>query len=440
VNTRALTRGLNIMVLLLVCALAVPGWPGSLTDRPKPVPNLSALPEAAMVPVTTASATPSLFQSAMKPLMDEAFRRRQERWTKDPAAATRVDQQLNAQRINFLLFGYGETHEPPITERAFIGSYTIASYDLASGRMDLVSFTHDIRGPEIERFARKQGQEKVTPIRIDRAYQMGGFDLTREVMEGATGLSLDYQVAFDDGALAGAIDKVFGGINIDVPATFTVNAFYLRNVKYPGATFTKGPQVLTGTQVLQFIKTVPVEQIYDKELEHNARKHRAVRALMDNLKGHATDIGFWIGALGFFNSELSGGGIAYDFDVARLVSGNLGSLLATAGQAFSGKDNSQSDSVPGVRHSVYVVDIASGDGGVQWVKADMAQNPITRAEVDSGLYVDLAMEVPYNSDPNSPDLAWGYWRSVRSLVNQRFTQHEKWVTNEVCPTATYCRG
>ena len=153
----------------------------------------------------------------------------------------RLDPAPERHALNFLLFGYGETHEPPLTERAFIGSLTIFSYDYATRQIDLVSLTHDIRAPEAERYLHAPGPgRQVGPIKIDQAYSMGGFDLMRRTLEDATGLAIDFQLAFNESAIAGATDNVFGGLDVDVPLAFKVNAFYLDGEKYPAGEFQPG--------------------------------------------------------------------------------------------------------------------------------------------------------------------------------------------------------
>src|SRR5439155_10478751 len=200
---------------------------------------------------------------------------------------------------------------------------TIFSYDYATRQIDLVSLTHDIRAPEAERFLHLQGQPQVGPIKIDQTYSMGGFDLMRKTVEDATGLAIDFQLAFRESAIQGATDNVFDGLDVDVPLSFKVNGFYLDAVKYPGGEFQKGPQRLNGVQVIQFIKTVPVEEHYDPALEHNARKHQVFRSIMDALKEHAGDVTFLGRAALFFSGQVAHDSIAYVFDLRSLIVDNL---------------------------------------------------------------------------------------------------------------------
>jgi hypothetical protein len=425
-----------VVVAILVAVVAMVAVLVALAETPAPEENLPLAPiptetavpvaasavgavSAADTPTPAPSPTPlaideSQFERVLHPLLLEAKRRRLANAAQDPTYWTRLDPRLNATRLNFLLFGYGETHEPPLTERAFIGSLTIFSYDYATHQIDLVSLTHDIRAPEAERYLHNQGQDQVGPIKIDRTYGIGGFDLMRRTLEDASGLAIDFQLAFRESAIQGATDSVFNGLDVDVPLGFRVNGFYLDNVKYPGGEFHQGLQHLNGIQVIQFIKTVPVEEHYDPRLEHNARKHLVFRSIMDSLKQHSGDVAFLGRAALFFSSQVSSDSIAYDFDLRTLVVDNLRKLMTNFG-----RPDAPDTGMPGVQRTLYVVDPASGDGGVQWVQANAHDNPITERDIAQHVYGELAMEVPYHGDPYADDLANGYWTDVRHLIANR---------------------
>jgi hypothetical protein len=235
-------------------------------------------------------------------------------------------------------------------------------------------------------------------------------------VEDATGLSIDFQLAFKEAAIAAATDDVFGGLDVDVPLAFDVNAYYLDGVKYPAGSFPKGVQHLNGQQVIQFIKTVPVEEHYDPSLEHNARKHLVFRSIMDSLREHSSDVGFISRAALFFTGQVANDSIAYDFDLKPLLVDNLRSTMMDIGRSAP-----SDDSMPGVARTMYIVDPASGDGGVQWVKANARDNPVTARDIDAHKYNELAMEVPYHGDPYAPDLVSGYWSDVRNVVLKHLT-------------------
>src|SRR5262249_37976896 len=134
---------------------AAPSGSASVADATT-TPGALGAPAAAAAPTRPPTATAvqartasdeTEFERVLHPFLVDAKRRRQANATEDPSYWTRLDPKLNSTRLNFLLYGYGETHEPPLTERAFIGSLTIFSYDYATRKIDLVSLTHDIRAP-----------------------------------------------------------------------------------------------------------------------------------------------------------------------------------------------------------------------------------------------------------------------------------------------------
>jgi hypothetical protein len=358
----------------------------------------------------------SLFDVLSRSLLKEAQKRREKRAKNDPNYYKRVDKELNAARINILLFGYGETHEPPVTEKAIIGSHTIISYDLREQSADVISITHDTRAPEIERkLGIAGGRHSVR--RIDQAYFVGGFELMGQTLENATGLAMDFQISFHDVAVQGFVDNVFGGVEVNVPMTFEVHPFYLDGQKYPATRFPKGRQKLNGVQVIQFIKTVPVAEVaYDVSLEHNLRKQIIFESLLESMKTKSVDPRFWLNLGRFATGEISSRAIAYDFDQNAIVRDQLGSIVVDLG-TYVAKDNLQPGGldIPRIDETLYIVDQAQGDGGVRWVDPNV-DDPYMRADIKAGVYANYDMEVPYNGNPYAADLANEYWGSVRNLV------------------------
>ncbi|MBI3741078.1 MAG: LCP family protein [Chloroflexi bacterium] len=358
----------------------------------------------------------TIFDALAKPLVNEAYKRREERRKTEPDFAKRIDAKLNDGRINILLFGYGESHEPPATEKAIIGSHTIISYQFVTGKADLISFTHDIRGPEIEQTLKQRGF-KSPAVRIDQAYNVGGFALQRKMIEDATGLVIDFQVTFKDVVIQNMIDQVFGTLEVDVPVAFKVYPFYLEGRKYPAGSFPKGSQNLSGTQVIQFIKTVPnSDGGYEKSLEHNQRKHIILQGLLNALSKRRAESSLWLKMTGFLTKEMVTGTVVYDFDPIPLVVKNVNETT-TAISKFMASEKSSALTLPQIHSSIYIVDAAIGDGGVQWVNANGSINPITQRDLSAGIYTSPDIEVPLNANPYG-DLVNEYWPSVRELVKR----------------------
>ena len=324
---------------------------------------------------------------------------------------------MNQGRINFLLFGHGETYEPPIAVDVIIGSLSILSYDLRTGRADIVSLTHDTRAPEIERFLAQRGEPSLA-VKIDQAYRLGGFDLMRKTVEDATGLSTDFQIAFKDSLLINLVDDVLGGIEIDNPADFEVQSFYLDGKRFEAGRFSKGRQPLNGTQTIQYIKALAAQ--YDPSLERNVRKVIVFRALLDGINQRCHDRDFWLSISGFVVGQSNSGSIQYDFDPLGLLVSHLPEVISSAGRFAKGEGCDLGASKIG--RTLYVVDPTVGDGGVQWVSMEVLTNPIAKRDLESGVYPDAGagMELPLNSNPYG-DLITEYWQSVRLLVKQKLT-------------------
>src|SRR5437660_1074723 len=71
---------------------------------------------------------PMLFDEFIRPLAETAAAQRAQRAEQDPRVAHRVDQALNARRLNVALLGYGEEHEQTYADAGV--SVTIVSLNL----------------------------------------------------------------------------------------------------------------------------------------------------------------------------------------------------------------------------------------------------------------------------------------------------------------------
>jgi len=185
-------------------------------------------------------------------------------------------------------------------------------------------------------------------------------------------------------------------------------------VKFQAGRFTKGREVMDGKRVIQFIKTVPIPKTsgyYGRELEHNARKHLVFKAMAEAVREQGHNPGFFIKALRLLSESRNEGLIDYDFDLTALLV-NVETLAEVAGTMLG---DDQETSLPHIGKTVYIVDSAHGDGGVQWVTAN--QSPIIKDELARGLYPDRAVEVPLDANPYG-DLVTEYWPSVRALVRR----------------------
>lgn len=397
--TPFLTPFILFALLFAVVALTIVNAPR--LSEPLPLPALNPLPGE------------TLFDRLFIPFVEEAQNRRQAQSRTDGGYLPRLDPDLAADRINFLLFGYGETYEPPFRSD-IIGSYTIVSFDTRTGKADLIALTHDLRAPEIERALEESGHP-VGAVKIDQAYTVGGFNLMRRTVEDATGLPIDFQISFKDILIKKFIDEVFGRVEVEVPEDFSSAPFYLDGQRYEGAHFIRGKQWMNGTQVIQFIKTL--ESGNAQSFQRNARKELVITALLDALSGRCADRTFWAKVSGFVLQERLNGDVDYDFDPAMLLIGNLGQLVSAS--RASNQDRPCRLDAPRIDRSKYIVDPQSGDGGVRWAQSDATVNPVAQKDIAAGVYQagGLGVAVPLDGDPYG-NLVTDYWASVRLLVRR----------------------
>lgn len=410
----AVQTGLGIVILMT--ALSVSHQNVNITSakiiaaprEPERASHLSVTALFSQARADAAQEPLDLFTEIMTPLKDEAARRRAQRALDDPDFYTRIDPALNQARINFLFFGYGETYEPPYGPD-FKGSINIFSLDLRTLTVSTITLNHDIRAPEVERY-RQSTDRKQGPTKIDQAYPIGGFDVMRLTVEDATALSVDFQLAMEDGVIKRAIDEVFGGLEVDAPFVFDALPVYFNGVKYPAYHYPQGRQVLDGLHAVQYIKAV-YEGPYDPTKELAVRKQIVIKAMLERVRKESANPIFWTKALTFLHDELERKTIVYDFDPTTLLLRSIQRYVANLANGTI--------TLPSMGTSLYVVDQRSGDGGVEWVTG--SQNPIMQRDVENGVYArDLAFSVPKGSaDPYASDLIAQYWTAVRELVRRK---------------------
>lgn len=398
--------------------LASPGAPLSTTKQPShEIIPLSSTAQVSLAeswyPTPPPEKKVSIFNELMKSLVEQAQKRRAERSKNDPEYANRVDPELNRDRLNIVLFGYGETYEPPLPSTT-IGSPTVLSIDLSNNTIDLISLTHDIRSPEIEEYQKNHGGP-IGPTKIDQAYLKGGFEVLGRTIEGATGLSADLQIAINDPALKYLINDVFGGLEIDIPNSFEAMQFPLEGKFLPGRGFTKGQQRLDGVAAMQYMKALKSGK-YDREYERNVRKEIVLKSIMAAFEKEVNNPTFFLRFAMFLHNQSGNKNININFEIPEMLQvtslkglsqlRNLGSMEAKFGFKL-GK-------------SLYIVDEGSGDGGVIWVTASPDERP--QQELEKGVYTDKNFAVPRgNPDPYAKNLPADYWNSVRALVKSRLT-------------------
>jgi len=366
------------------------------------------------------SGRPLLFDQFIQPLLDESAHRRAQWSAADPQYAHRVDADLNAQRLNVALLGFGEEHDQTYADTGI--SVTVLSLDLQTWDLMSISLSRDIRAPELE----DQTAESPPrwPLTLRAAYKAGGFERVRTVLEDATGLTIDFQVLMKDVFLRNYLDNVNGPVELVVPQDFTTNVYRLDGVDHPADFIPAGRQTLSTDKAMTFVLG-EVEDPQGRADERSYRKDLLLRVLSCQARERfaAHDAGFALNLGRFALDEARTQDLSSDFDLQLLTGG-----LANVATALVTSRGSVDATFPqlGTGRELVIHDEAFGDGGVRRVHY-MALDPNAFGIPDSpNVTQEIAMGslapymlIPLGGNPYSVDLVTDYWPSVRSLIRQR---------------------
>jgi len=363
----------------------------------------------------SSSGQAGLFAEYLKPFRAEAQRRRAQLSVTDGSYARRVDGQLNAGRVNFAVFGMGESTTNTYKEREV--SIMLVSID-ENNQMYTVSLSRDIRVPELEQRTEGIGRDSRD---MRNVYAQLGFDGARQVIEEATGLSVNYVVVVKDIFLYNYINELSGPITIEVLKEHQTTPFLLGGKSYDGAFFAPGVQTMDAETAMTYILSED-ENPSGREDERSFRKNAVVSAFVANIQDALChrDVGFIIRLSALLARSLAVGDLQLNFDQTLLLDG----LSGVARRLILNPDDRELG-IPRLlpEHQLVVHDPVFGDGGVRRVHAiaeDMADggqldDPRVQAEVRLGSLPSW-MLVPVGGNPYTDDLVGDYWFAVRSLV------------------------
>jgi hypothetical protein len=372
---------------------------------------------------TVAQATPDragrtvLFDQFVQPFVDDATRRRARQADEDPAYAHRVDQGLNAGRLNLAFLGYGEEHDQLYDDMGV--SVTILSLNLATWDMASISLSRDIRVPELE--DQSVAEPPRWPLTLRAAYRARGFEGIRAILEDATGLAIDFEVVMKDVFVRNYLDDVNGPVELVVPKDFQTNTYRLAGAEHGEDFIAAGRQTLSTDKAMTFILAETLDP-QGKDDERSYRKDLLLKTLSCTVREHleARDSGFALNLVRFLLGELKSGDLNSDFDF-QLVGGGLGSLA----QAFivAGGNVDQRFPQLGAARELVVHDKDYGDGGVRRVRRietnpddeGIADQPVVKHEIQLGSLAPY-MLIPIGGNPYAADLVDDYWTSVRTLI------------------------
>lgn len=342
-----------------------------------------------------------------------------------------------------MLWGSGISHEPPY-DKLQIASPLIVSVDLKSNKIDLVSITHDVWVPLIDRVLGTFGQPN-SANRLDQAIlnkeagaKFGGqFLLSQRVIEDATGLAVNFQVRLDDQVIKKFVDQVAGGsLVVNVPINMPLDSYYMRDGIHhsQGWIVPQGQTRLNSDDVVGFIKSVPTvapgqkdangRLLYDPRMEHSNRRTAIATGSLNYVQGHLFDPGFHFRLTSFIKG-LNADEFSTNFDIQSLIFGSLATMVTNSSSL-----KNTNLGLPSIGHTPYAVDpccttdpdpmseplrwadvaILNGNGSVQKAR-----------DLNHVFAPGLSYEVPLDADPFNPDNL-AYFRTVRNWVKKNLSQ------------------
>lgn len=402
----------------------------------------------------TATTTPEVnkFADILKPLIDTAMKQRAERLRKDPEYAKRIDTELASRFLTINLMTYWEEHGVSYADMR--GSMTLVSYDLKTNRLTSISFSRDIRTPEIERLIKTKTGQDASPQAMGMTFKNGGFELMRQVAEDASGLSVDFQVVMKDTVIRDLINDISGQVTVNVPKEHKVSPWKLDGKEQDpaGAYIPAGEQTLDALGVMRLIEA---EDGYPdgKQDERSYRKNLVMHAVLDKIKEEMKSSrlaqlslgSFLINKLTRSNAPLVGTKeLLVDFDWNLIPS-----VIQVMGAASGKLDKIQFPEIDPkaefVLHDPYF-----GDGSVSRISSikdskalfdkssQKIQNEVHKTvralsivlgektpidRIDNRLIeldaMPLWMLIPDGGDPNALDLFVSYWQSTRKMAKEK---------------------
>lgn len=375
------------------------------TEIPKEESTLTPTPEPTPKPPE------DLFTEFIKPFVEEALRKRAERAKNNPEYSHRVDAELNQNRVNILLLGYGEEHGDTYADYA--GPITVLSYDLKTKQITSISFSRDMRAPELERKSTKE-ELKATPIRY--SFRNGGFDSTRQIVEDATGLAVDFQIVFKDKLIHNLITDLAGNnLDINVPKELQTTYFRFDDKQHSPVHFSASPQSMNADKAMYYI-VGEHESPQVPEDERTFRKNIVLKALskkiMNEIKNNPLRM---VNVLQFILSKTGDKSLITDID-QNLFTSTLNGIFNSARNALL-SPASKELKIPELNENnqININDPMFGGEGVKRVhNINEGDHPSIQEDYKNGV-MEKWMLIPPGGNPYG-DLVDEYWKPVRNII------------------------
>ncbi len=358
--------------------------------------------EAAMVEPTRKDILREMF---LPRIVKEVRQIREQRVKEDMDYLKRIDRELNEGRINGVLLGIGK-------EGTMTDSILIFSYHLPTNTAFLLSVPRDLESPEVLRVGKNSAWS-----RINFAYQLGGIDLVKEVLENATGLSMDLATVSRFDVLEDVIDKTVRYVEVDVKEAIS-------DPRYPtkeGAGFDpfylkQGRQQLNGPTALKYVRS----RLHQggSDYVRAGRQQEVLAAFFQRLVEEVQKSPFNKGhlALNLRNvllEKINQGRLKPDFDLEGLFSPALLEIVKMTGEGI----------------------LQQFSGGWELGAPEMKGLVISNRNFVTGAGIEgVAITMVRGGNPTSSNPREAYWKPIRQEVRKQLLLLTQGKQGEEVPT------
>lgn len=387
---------------------------------------------AAPTPESTPKPPDNLFNELIKPFIQEAMEKRRKWAETDPEYHHIIDEQLNENRLNVVVFGYGEEHGESYED--YGGAPSILSLDLRTGKVAVIHFSRDIRAPDLERLLPERQRR---PMVIRSVYKLGGggeegFRQMRNLIGRMTGLVADYQLVMRDVVLRDIIAQLADGkLDLDIPKDHDTGPFRMDRVQYDEGFIKKGRQTMYTMQLMRYALAED-KNPKGRIDERSYRKNQVTESLVQKIRGKFREkslfekVAYLNQIKDLIETELTNKNLELGFD-PKLIQRAFDGIFAVAGKFLGNLGQNIELTVPEIDRDKQLVfhDPFFGDGGVTRVH-NIFNHPNSDGRVDHSRILEEVrakklpdwMLIPDGGNPYSNDLVRDYWQSTRKRVRR----------------------
>lgn len=266
-----------------------------LSTKP-PLPKETPTPKPTSTPEVKIVKKDLLREFIYSKVYPQIQKMREVRTQNDPEFLKRINPELNQDRINGVILGGRE--EDKLTDTILIFSYHIPSHSL-----HLQSIPRDLQSTHARN------------ARINQAYGAGGFPLIKNIVEDATGLSMDLSLFANFDVLADLINITSGTLEIELDREIRDDAYPTSYYRTKKIYYPKGRQVLNGQQALEVARSRHGSSDYDR----SERQQKILEAIFDKIFAEFNNPLNAVGTLrkleSFWRQKTAQGTLKPDFDI-----------------------------------------------------------------------------------------------------------------------------